>query len=413
MGVADVIPGVSGGTIALIVGIYTDFIEAIKSVNFRWVGPLFSWVLSGFSRERLGAVIEPIRAIHWSFILPLGVGIVLAFGLGSVVVPHLMDTYPVEMAAFFIGLILASVAVPYRQMPSRRAVHILWAVLAAVATYFSVGTKAHPALSWSTEMYDESVSLEDFMREYPSVYNAQELYCPTDAPTDNAALRAAIASDAAQPGAAATLDRLCEAVAAAQGDIAQLDALTEAEHLGRKDDLNPFNNVLVPASTPVQIPQPHLWYIFMSGVIGICAMVLPGISGSFFLLVLGVYHFMLSSALKGFILDLASGSLPVTQGLYVVVFALGCLIGLLSFARLMSHLFKNHPSNTLAVLIGMMIGSLRALWPWKVGDPHTGVMNVLPPPDAALAMPVMAAIVGAVLVLGLSAAGTATRRQRR
>jgi len=86
----------------------------------------------------------------------------------------------------------------------------------------------------------------------------------------------------------------------------------------------------------------------------------------------------------------------------VMVFCIGCLIGLLSFARVMSTLFTRFPSGTLAALIGMMLGSLRALWPWKIGEPHTGVQNVLPALDASLAGPVAACAVGFALVALIS-----------
>lgn len=404
MGFADVIPGVSGGTIALITGIYHDFINGIKSVNFRWIAPLFAWVFSGLSRDRLPALMEPIKAIHWGFLVPLACGIVLAFGVGSVVVPDLMDRFPAEMAAFFVGLILASTIVPFRQMTERGPRQVIVALVAAALTFVAVGTQTHPALHWVEESHEEALSLEDFMRQYPSMHTAEHLYCPTGDANDNAALRDAIAADALQPGAAAHLDDLCSRLDAEAGDLAATSELRHDEHLGRKDEMNPFNNVLVPAGTVVLIPRPALWYVFFCGVIGICAMVLPGISGSFFLLVLGIYHFMLSSALKGFIYDLIDREIPTTQGLYVIVFSVGCLIGLLTFARVMSHLFDRYPSGTLAALMGMMLGSLRALWPWKIGDPHTGVANVMPPADEIIG-PVVALAVGAAIVLAITWAG--------
>ncbi|MFT6629954.1 MAG: putative membrane protein, partial [Flavobacteriales bacterium] len=166
-----------------------------------------------------------------------------------------------------------------------------------------------------------------------------------------------------------------------------------------KHELNPFNTTMIPAGTVVNVPRPTYAYIFMSGVIGICAMVLPGVSGSFFLLVLGVYQFMLSGALKGFVGSLVHGQVPVIQAPYVIVFCAGCLFGVLTFARVMSFLFKRFPSNTMAAMIGLMLGSLRALWPFKIGEPHTGVQNVMPVLDGTLVAPTMALVVGAGLVL--------------
>ena len=400
MGFADVIPGVSGGTIALILGIYTQFIEALKSVNFRWIPGFAAWAFSGFKAEKRSKFLDPIVSIHWGFLVPLGAGIVVAFAIGSVIVPHLMDSYPSETAAFFVGLILASTIVPWRQMTSRTATHFATIGVATVITFFAVGSKTQPNVEWAEAASEERLTLEDFMREHPTVWTAEATWCSASE-NGNETFINAVVSDPEQTGAAERLDGICAELAGLSGDIAAQAALRDAEHLGRKHDENPFNNVTVPAGTVVRIARPALWYIFMSGVIGICAMVLPGISGSFFLLVLGVYHFMLSSALKGSIYSLIDGRLPVESGLFVVVFCAGCLVGILSFARVMSRLFTSYPSGTLAALIGMMLGSLRALWPWKVGEPHTGVENVMPTGDT-LWLPLIAMALGFGIVAALS-----------
>ena len=405
MGIADVIPGVSGGTMALILGIYIAFIEGIKSVNIRWVLPLLAWAASGFSREKRQAFLDPFLAIHWGFLIPLAVGIVLAFGLGSVIVPSLMDRFPEEMNAFFIGLILASTIVPFQQMKDRGAKQVVVLVVAAVVTWFLLGAKTDPAITWHETSLTEDIDFEHYMRAHPSVRTAEQLYCPVDGEGDNAALREALAGDADLAEAGQHLDGLCERLDELRGDLVAYSAFRDAENLGRKHEANPFNTVTVPAGVTVQIPRPALWYVFVCGLIGICAMVLPGVSGSFFLLVLGVYHFMLSSALKGFIGSVLDLQFPATQAPYVVVFCAGCLIGLLSFARVMSALFERAPSTTLAVLLGLMIGSLRALWPFKVGEPHTGVANVMPPLDAGLVGPVAALLFGAAIVAGVTYLG--------
>ncbi len=250
MGFADVIPGVSGGTIALVAGIYMQFIDAIKSVNFRWIAPLFAWIFSGFKREKRDALMAPLLDIHWGFLVPLGAGIVLAFAVGSVIVPHLMDRFPSETAAFFIGLIIASTVVPFRQMTKRSFAQFGIGVAAAILTYFAVGAHTEPAMTWTDQVHEEALSFEDFMRKHPSMRTAEQLYCPT-AENDNAALRAAIAADPTQPGAGAKLDTLCTQLAELADDLPAMVALRDAEHLGRKDDLNPFNTVMGPAGTVV------------------------------------------------------------------------------------------------------------------------------------------------------------------
>lgn len=108
---------------------------------------------------------------------------------------------------------------------------------------------------------------------------------------------------------------------------------------------------LIPISTPEV-----LWFIFLCGIIGICAMILPGISGAFILLILGKYEFI-TATLKN---PLVPQNLMV-----IVVFCLGCLLGLLSFARLLSYLLKNFRPLTLAFLTGLMAGSIKKIWPWK------------------------------------------------
>lgn len=400
MGFADVIPGVSGGTIALILGIYSQFIEAIKSVNFRWIPGFAIWMASGFKSEKRDRFTGPITEIHWGFLIPLAIGIVFAFAIGSVIVPHLMDSFPAETAAFFVGLILASTIVPYRQMTSRGPQHLVIALVVAAITLVAVGTKTEPQVEWMEATSAESLILEDFMREHPTVWTAESTWCSA-LDTANEGLVTAVANDPEQPGVADHLNGLCAQLEGLHGDVPAQAALRDAENLGRKHDENPFNTVVVPAGTSVNIAQPAMWYIFLSGVIGICAMVLPGISGSFFLLVLGVYHFMLSSALKGTIYSLIDGQIPVESGGFVVVFCLGCLLGVLTFARIMSRLFDKYPSGTLAALVGMMLGSLRALWPWKIGEPHTGVENVMPTSET-LMLPLLAMVVGFALVAALS-----------
>ena len=107
----------------------------------------------------------------------------------------------------------------------------------------------------------------------------------------------------------------------------------------------------VGVSTPAETPE-SLWFIFLSGALAICAMILPGISGSFILLLLKKYAFV-TGAIKD--LDL----------LIIGVFIAGCVAGLLSFARLLSYLFKKYHDATVSLMTGFMIGSLQVIWPWK------------------------------------------------
>ena len=109
--------------------------------------------------------------------------------------------------------------------------------------------------------------------------------------------------------------------------------------------------LVVTMSTPMPI-EPSFTYVFFAGAIAICAMILPGISGSFILLLLGLYGFILESV-KGFDIDI------------ILTFVAGCGVGLLSFVHLLSWLLRRYRSATMALLTGFLVGSLNALWPWK------------------------------------------------
>lgn len=409
MGFADVVPGVSGGTMAFILGIYVQFVEALKSLNVRWVPGVLRWVFGGMKTEGKDDALKHFKAMHLPFLFTLGAGIVCAFAIGSVVIPRLMDQFPVAMFAFFIGLILASTIVPVQQMKSRGIMQISVGLVVAVVTYVGLGAQSEPSLTWSERRLDESLTLEDFNRRFPSIRNPENLYCSNGAVQgrpgeyDNVALRAAIEADVEQPGVAAQLNNICTELRARSGDIMAWHEYRESlGNLGRKDEANPFNLAIVPAGTPVHIPQPSYVFIFASGIIGICAMVLPGISGSFLLLIMGVYHFMLSGALKGFVSEAIHGRVPQEQFIYVVIFCTGCLVGILSFARVLSYLFRHHESTTLAAMVGLMIGSLRAIWPFRYGDASVGIVPFLPQSAGPWMEAGIALVIGFVLVAGMT-----------
>lgn len=232
MGAADVVPGVSGGTMAFIMGIYEELVDAIKSFNWQVLERVFAWRPS-----------EALEVIPWQFLLVLGCGIVTAFVVLARPISWLLQHEPVLLYAFFFGLILASIVAVSRQ--------IVWSAMAfaclllgTVVAYFVVGL------------------------------------------------------------------------------------------------------------VPVEMPQTAL-VLFLSGMAAITAMILPGISGSFILLILGQYHFVIESIKDGALLGL-------------VPLALGCAVGILAFVRILSWLLKNYDQWTIAVLVGFMVGSLRRIWPFKV-----------------------------------------------
>ena len=157
---------------------------------------------------------------------------------------------------------------------------------------------------------------------------------------------------------------------------------------------------LVPA-----VISPSYPYIFVSGMVAICAMILPGISGAFVLLIFGMYYHV-----TGVLKALASGGISVDNVATLLVFGVGCLTGLLVFSRLLRFLLERHHSVTMAVLCGFMFGSLRKIWPFKVEvDPAAGkefkeriFENVLPWESAdGVILPLVMILVGVGFVLSL------------
>ena len=236
MGSADVIPGVSGGTIALITGIYEDLISALQSIDAAMVKKLFSFDLKG-----------ALARIHIRFLLSLFIGIGVAIISLARLMNFLLNHYPVLTWSLFFGLIAASILVVSRQVAD-------WHARTGISL---VGGTAVAA----------------------------------------------------------------------------------------------FIVNLIPVTTPEA-----LWFILLCGIIAICAMILPGISGAFILLILGKYEFITATLKNPF----------VPHNLMIIlIFCLGCLIGLLSFSRLLNYLLTNFRSLTMAFLTGLLVGSMPKIWPWK------------------------------------------------
>jgi putative membrane protein len=229
MGMADIVPGVSGGTMALISGIYERFVGALSSINFKFI-------TRGLKGDREGAR-KSWMSIDWAFIIPLFIGILLAMVIFARVIDHLLDNFAGPTYAFFFGLILASAGFVYKYVEHLDVRHVLSGVIGFLLVVVVVG-------------------IEQI--------------------TDNHSL-------------------------------------------------------------PV---------LFISGAIAVCAMVLPGISGSLTLLILGQYEYFLEALNKGSWKDL-------------IAVGAGAVIGILLFARFLNWLLKSHRSATMAFLFGCMLGALR------------------------------------------------------
>ena len=232
MGAADVVPGVSGGTIAFISGVYEELIATLNSIN-----------LNSLKTLKLQGVSATWKKINGNFLLALFGGILLSILSLSKLVAWLLHEEPVLLWAFFFGLVLASIIFVLKKINQWNSAVFLGLILGGVFAY----------------------------------------------------------------------------------------QLTQLNALGNSDSN---------------------WYLFLSGAIAICAMILPGISGAFILVILGSYANVLQALNDK---DIAK----------ITIFMTGALIGILSFSRLLKWLFKRFKNMTLAVLTGFMIGALSKIWPWK------------------------------------------------
>ena len=246
MGAADVVPGFSGGTVALVGGIYERLIANVRQG---------AHVLSLLLQRRVATARRAFAAIEWPFVVTLLAGILVAvFSLASFL-SRLIEEQPVAMSSVFLGLVLAATAIATRELYHFSAPAGLLILLAAVVTFLALGM------------------------------------------------------------------------------------------------------------SPGTVEDPAIWAYFVGGAIAICAMILPGISGSFLLLLLGLYVPVINAVEERSLLVL-------------LVFAAGCVVGLAAFSTLLNWLLTRAHDLVLAVLLGLMLGSVRILWPWPMqegfADPGLG-----------------------------------------
>lgn len=279
MGCADLIPGVSGGTIALITGIYEELINSIKSIDSKALK-----LLLGFRIKDLW------KHVNGQFLLHVFSGILISIFSLSQLITFFLENHPIPLWSFFFGLILVSA---FFVMPKQISfISFLFVIIGAVSAY------------------------------------------------------------------------------------------------------------TITSMTPAESSE-QLWFIFISGAIAICAMILPGISGSFILILLAKYEFILNSV-KAFDLKI------------IIIFGMGCVAGLLSFSKLVHWLLQKYKVATMAALAGFMLGSLNKIWPWKIAS-KASFRNVLPtqfeeltkePSEFVIA--VIFYVVGGVLVIFLERIGRVT-----
>jgi putative membrane protein len=279
MGASDVVPGVSGGTMAFILGIYQELITSIKSFDLIFLRLLFSL-----------RVKDALDHVSWKFLMAIGLGILLAIFTLARILAWLLQNQPVLIWSFFFGLIVASLFTVSKHLNKWTPSIFAWIGLGTLCTFLLVG--------------------------------------------------------------------------------------------------------MVPTKTPDTV-----WFLFMCGAIAICAMILPGISGAFILVLLGKYHYVLEAVNNRDIFTL-------------LLVAGGAGVGLVTFVRLLNWLFNRYHDITIALLTGLMFGSLRKVWPWKktlqsMSDTHGNVIaaaqaNVLPSRwDTELMIALCLTVIGFLIVFFL------------
>ncbi len=255
MGAADIIPGVSGGTIAFITGVYQDLINAIASFDLIALKQVVKLNIK-----------SALNHVHLRFIVVLFSGVSLAILSTASLMHSLLENHPILTWSGFFGLILGSIFIVFKEVKQWSIIKVMLVILGFLGAW-----------------------------------------------------------------------KICG---------------------------------LIPVATPEK-----WWFLYLCGIIGICAMILPGISGSFLLLVLGKYYYI-TGAIKTFVtaLKLAAAFkfresydlLAVTGAFWaLVIFQLGQISGIIGFSRVLKWLLARWYQGTMCVLVGMMMGAMRKIWPWK------------------------------------------------
>jgi putative membrane protein len=397
MGIADVIPGVSGGTLALILGIYARFIGGLSAIGPRMLNNL----RKGAFWKRLGAGLRDPDVLqddeldtdagHILFLAFVCLGIGAAVVVASRFIPDLLDRYPAQMHGFFFGLVLASVVVPVRMMKSRAPRHGVSFVIAMVGTYvlFGLPIDVSERAIGRVEVSLPTVATAD------TPLPAMGILLMTDRHGGSAKREVSFGP---------SRDVLIKAgETTAEFDVVARMAGTEANlDLGQitRIEGGPDGAVVRQIGATSGGVAPSLLVIFLAGFVAISAMVLPGISGSFILLMLGLYHYM-TYTLRAVVYDRDPDAFGTAA-----VFGVALVLGITTFSRLLNWLLDRHHDVTLAALVGLMIGSLRRIWPFTETGHDGRVANVLPTAfDSTAAIALGLAVLGAVIVLALERVG--------
>jgi len=410
MGVADLIPGVSGGTLALILGIYTQFVAALSALGPSMLKAVLSkefWKrlrLGLTDKSRLGDDEVGVIARHILFLGSLALGIGTAIIVGVRFIPDLLEHYPEQMNGLFFGLVLASIVIPYRKMRSAKPVHIIPFLIFLVSTFLLVGTSENV-----DERAEGSIQLRfsqpleaDLILDSTRHGGVRVLTDRFPADQDKREIAFIPAGRIVAKAGTTKMDVAVRSrMRGASGNISagELTCSTATECDAKTQGLP--QGTIITQDKPLQGgADPSLLILFLAGVLAISAMVLPGISGSFILLMLGLYTYVTFS-LRAAIYGQDPAALTV-----VGIFLLAVFVGLLTFSRVLRWMLENHHDMTMAALVGLMAGSLRKLWPFLEPD-DTGELGPAIPAEfgADQGVTVLLLLAGIVAVVVLERIG--------
>ena len=285
MGTADIVPGVSGGTVALVLGIYERLIRNVHTG---------AQVLKALLTGDLDGARTTFRQVEWVWLLSLLAGVLTAVAVLSSILEDLLHDHPVRMAALFFGLVVGSLTVAWRLIRSIGTREIATIAVVAVVLFLVLGLRSDTEVAEGT----------------------------------------------------------------------------------------------------VEIVTKSWWVFFLAGALAICAMILPGISGSFILVMIGMYTEVL-------------GAVNDRDWVALAATGAGCIVGLALFSTVLNWALEHHHDLVMAAMVGLMLGSLRVLWPWPLGTQTTDLAR----PSGDVVVPVLLAIAGCALVIVVEL--VATRQHRR
>ncbi|MBQ0025225.1 MAG: DUF368 domain-containing protein [Bacteroidales bacterium] len=273
MGAANVVPGVSGGTVALITGIYEEIIEALNSLMVKDTWNAF---FHGEWRKFW-------KSIHGEFLLALAIGVILSVFTLAKLMTYTLANYPIQTWAFFFGLIIASSIIMFKGIKG-------WGAREVVFTIIGIA-------------------------------------------------------------------------------------------LG----------IVVCTLSPTETPDGY-WFLFICGAIAICTMILPGISGSFILVILSKYDYVMNAV--------ADLDIPV-----LAVFGIGCVVGILAFSKFLHWLLGRYEKQTMLILLGFVLGSLIKVWPWSNEEAILKSQGFPEQPDLMIGSAAIWCLIGIAVVLGIEILG--------